>query len=242
MSIVVQFRKKRTMRKLFQIIISFLLSLMVVFGFNPSQAQATAVYDLPVVNAGEQVWLVDSAEAISRATENKLDNQLSNLAQQTGNEVRMVVINRLDYGETIESLAEQIFTKWYPTPEEQANQTILVIDTLSNRTAIQSGEESQNLLTNAISDSIVKETVVEPLKDLQYNQALIDASDRIVAVLSGQEDPGPPEVKELNVEGTFATAEETDDRSATVWVIVLLFFATLIPMITYFWYIGLPGN
>jgi uncharacterized protein len=230
------------MRKLSQIILSFFLCLMVIFGSNSSPAQATGVYDLPVINAGDQVWLIDSAEVISRATESKLENQLSNLAQQTGNEVRMVVINRLDYGETIETLAEQIFTKWYPNPEEQANQTVLVLDTLTNRSAIYSGPESQTLLTDEISDSIVNETLVVSLKDLQYNQALIDASTRLVAVLSGQEDPGPPAIPELNIEGTFTTAEETDDRSATIWVIVLLFFATLIPMVTYFWYVGLPGR
>jgi uncharacterized protein len=64
----------------------------------------------------------------------------------------------------------------------------------------------------------------------------------MVAVLSGLEDPGPPEVKELNIEGTFTTAEETDDRSATIWTIVLLVLATVIPMVTYFWYVGFPGN
>jgi uncharacterized protein len=46
----------------------------------------------------------------------------------------------------------------------------------------------------------------------------------------------------INIESTYASAEETDDRSATVWVIVLLAVATLVPMATYFWYVGLPGR
>ena len=64
----------------------------------------------------------------------------------------------------------------------------------------------------------------------------------MVAVLSGLEDPGPPAVKELNIEGTFTTAEDTDDRSAAIWTIVLLILATVIPMVTYFWYVGFPGS
>jgi uncharacterized protein len=78
-----------------------------------------------------------------------------------------------------------------------------------------------------------------PLKDgAKYNQALLSASRRLVAVLSGETDPGPPQVQAINIESTFASAEETDDKSATIWVIVLLFFATVIPMATYFWYSG----
>jgi uncharacterized protein len=118
----------------------------------------------------------------------------------------------------------------------------LVLDTLTNRTAIQTGTEATNLLSNDISESVVKETLVEPLRNLQYNQALFDASDRIVAVLSGLEDPGPPEIQEASIEGTFTTAEETDDRSAAIWTIVLVILATVIPMATYFWYVGFPGN
>ncbi len=49
-------------------------------------------------------------------------------------------------------------------------------------------------------------------------------------------------MQDISLEGTFATAEETDDKSATIWVVVLLALATLIPMVTYFWYMGLPGR
>lgn len=117
-----------------------------------------------------------------------------------------------------------------------------MVDTLSNKGAIASGDGVSNLLTPEISESLVKETLPYSLKDLQYNQALISAGDRLVAVLSGQDDPGAPQVEEISIEGTFTTAEETDDRSATIWTIVLLVLATVIPMVTYFWYVGFPGN
>lgn len=230
------------MSKIRAIITSFALTLILFFGIGTTNAYATGVYDLPVINAGEDVWVYDSADAISRTSENQLSNTFKNLAKKTGNEVRMVVVNRIDYGYTIESFTDDLFQKWYPTEQEQANQTLLVLDTLTNRTAIQKGAEASNLLTNDISESVITETLIEPLKNLQYNQALFDASDRIVAVLSGLEDPGPPEVKEVNIEGTFTTAEETNDRSAAIWTIVLLILATVIPMVTYFWYVGFPGN
>lgn len=202
-------------------------------------AQATGVYDLPYLSAGSPTWIVDQADVISRANEGTLNNTLGKLAAQTGQEVRMITVRRLEYDETIDGLAEKIFTKWYPTPEEQENETILVLDTLTNNAALRTGDTAQLMLSDEIAASVVKETIGVPIRDgNKYNQALLDARDRLVAVLSGEADPGPPQVRQVNVEGTFTAAEDTDTRGSTIWVVVLLVLATVIPMATYFWYVG----
>lgn len=219
------------------------LSFVLAFGLFIMPANATGVYDLPVLGAGFQTWVVDQADVISLANEGKINGQLKELAKQTGNEVRMVVIRRLNFDETIDSFADQLFDRWYPTPEEKVNQTLLIIDTLSNNVAIRRGEKVKSLLEDNIVESVISETVAIPLRDgAKYNQAMLDAGHRLVAVLSGQPDPGPPQVDELNIESTFTSAEETDDFNATIWVAVILALATIIPMVTYFWYIGFPGG
>lgn len=224
---------------LFSLLLSFILS----FGLITAPANATGVYDLPTLNAGSSTWVLDFADVISLANEGKLSNQLKQLAKETGNEVRIVAIRRLNFGETIDSFADKAFASWYPTPEEQANQTLLVVDSLTNNSAIRTGEKVKSLLPDDIAKSVTSETIAIPLKEgSKYNQAFLGAGDRLVAVLSGKPDPGPPNTQEINIESTYATAEETDDRSATVWVIVLLVVATAVPMATYFWYVGLPGR
>lgn len=205
-------------------------------------AIATGLLDLPDFNA-DQVWVVDTADAISNANQRKVTRTLKQLAEETGQEVRMVAVRRLDYGETVDSLAEEIFQDWYPNAEAKANQTLIVMDTLTNKAAIRTGESAQSLIDGELAESIVDETVGYNIrKGGRYNQAFIDAGDRLVAVLSGQEDPGPPAVEdEIQIEGTFTKAEDTDQGSATIWIVGFLFFATVIPMATYYWYVGL-GN
>lgn len=200
-------------------------------------ANATGVYQMPKLSAGDRTWVIDQAEILSRINESEISKKLENLANQTGNEVRIVTFRRLDYGETAESFANKLFEKWFPTPEAQANQTVLVIDTLSSGTAIRTGDTK--LLTDDIAKSVVAETVLAPLRSGEkYNQAFLDASDRLVAVLSGKPDPGPPQIVErVSVEGSFKKAEETDTGSATIWVIGLLLAATIIPMATYYLYV-----
>lgn len=204
-----------------------------------SPANATGVYQMPKVSAGDHTWVIDQADVLSRVNEGKISNILENLATQTGKEVRIATIRRLDYGETPESFTNKLFEKWFPTSEAQANQTLLVIDIVTNGIGIRTGDQVKTLLPDSTAQSVVSETMLAPLREGEkYNQAFLDASDRLVAVLSGKPDPGPPQVAEtVPTEGNFKKAEETKTSNATAWVIGLLLAATIIPMATYYLYV-----
>ncbi|MCU0524516.1 MAG: TPM domain-containing protein [Elainella sp. Prado103] len=214
-----------------------LICLQVWLSGQPA-AHATGVYSMPTLTAGNPTWVIDQAETLSRITRNQLTGKLEKLAEQTGAEVRFVTIHRLDYGETIDDFAGKLFQKWFPSPEDQAQQVLLVLDNVTNTTAIRTGSAVKSLLSDEIATSVAQETVMVPLREgNKYNQSLVDASERLVAVLTGEPDPGPPIVADsVQTEGTFARAEETDDRSATIIVVVLLVLATVIPMATYYFY------
>ena len=226
-----------TGRKYLQRLILGLVLMILASGLVAFPASATGVYEIPQISARDRSWVIDRAEVISPVNEGKIGNELEKLAAATGNEVRFVTVRRLDYGETPESFAKALFEKWFPTIEAQANQTLLVIDKVSNNTAIVTGEKVKSLMSDEIADSVANETLVAPLRQGEkYNQAFLDTSDRLVAVLSGEPDPGPPQVATVAVESTYKTAEETDKGNATVWVVGLLLAATIIPMATYYLY------
>lgn len=202
---------------------------------NP--AFATSFLDVPDVPSDTHV--VDLAEIVSRSNEGKINELLSALADETGQDVHYVTIRRLDYDETIESFTEKLFDRWFSTPAAAANQTLIVIDNLTNNSAIRTGEKTKSILSDAIATSVAQETIQVPLRQgNRYNQAFLDATDRLVAVLSGGSDPGPPIVQDtVKTEGTFASREQTEKSNAIPWVIGLLLAATVIPMATYYWYV-----
>lgn len=242
---MIQLFNKTFKLKNLQTLIVFLLFLVMVTLVPVSSASATGVYQMPSLSAGDRTFLIDDADVLSLVTENKLNKTLENLANTTGNEVRFVTIRRLDYGETVDSFTDQLFDKWFPTPEAKANQILLVLDTLTNNDALRAGETVKTLMSDDIAQSVVDETIQIPVRDgNKYNEAFLGASDRLTAVLSGEADPGPPTVKDelaAQVVATYKTAEETDDKSATIIVVVLLVVATIVPMATYFWYQGFSG-
>lgn len=205
-------------------------------------AFATSLYSMPQ----SPDWFVDEADQVSRLNEGKIAGQLKKLAETTGNQVRFVTIHRTDYGETPQTFADGLMEQWFPTPEARANQTIIVLDDVTNNIGVSVGEQSAELLTADIAQSVANETMKTPLlKGNQYNQSFLGATERLVAVLSGEADPGPPAAYDdtVDVDRNFATAEETEASrgSSTTIVIVLLIAATVIPMATYYWYISVGG-
>jgi uncharacterized protein len=227
-----------------RLIVPVLVMMMTISVFV-TPAFATGVYQIPNLTA--DTWIVDEGDVLSRFNEGQISGAFKDLAKETGNEVRIVTIHRFDYGETPESFAKGLFTKWFPTSEAQANQAILIVDTLTNGATIVSGDQVKTLLTDEIANSVTEETLGAALRDgNKYNQGFLDVRDRLVAVLSGKPDPGPPAEKQtVQVESTFSNAEETDKNkgNATAWVVGLLIAATVIPMATYYLYqINQPSN
>ena len=222
-----------------------LLTVFVILGMVALAAPAIAagVYQMPPLS--DSTWIVDDAGLISRINEGKITDRFKDLAQATGNEVRFVTVHRLDYGETPATFADALMEKWFPDAESRANQTILVLDDVTNGAALKVGNTSAEMLSTDIASSVVDETIAIPLRQgNKYNQALLTASDRLVAVLSGEADPGPPaEVTSFELESTFASAEETEENrgNATVIVIGFLVAATVIPMATYYIYLAVGG-
>ncbi len=205
---------------------------------------ATSMYTMPT-SVDSSTWVLDEASQISRINEGQIASELKALAQDTGNEIRFVTVHRLDYEVTAQSFADELLARWFPTPEARANETVIVLDDVTNTIGISVGDETANVLTDDIAESVVGETMKVPLlQSNQYNQSFVDASDRLVAVLSGDPDPGPPVYdNSVETERTYATAEETaaSRGSSTTWVIVLLVAATVIPMATYYWYLSIGG-
>lgn len=203
----------------------------------PSLAHATGVSEIPPLS--DRTWLVDKADVFSLVNANQISGSLEKLSKDTGHEVRMVTVRRLDYGESAQTFTDKLFETWFPAPEAQAHQVLLVLDTITNTTGIRTGTAIKNVMSDDIAKSVALETVIAPLRQgNKYNQAFADGRDRLVAVLSGKEDPGPPKiVTKVDAESRFAKAEETKSSNATVWVVGLLIAATVIPMATYYLYV-----
>lgn len=212
---------------------------ILMLGLGMTPAYAIGVDELP--DAPPLSHVLDTAEVLSRFTESKLTSQFDQLAANQSQDAYVVTFRGLDYEVTIDSFADDLFQRWFPSNEQQANKILLVIDKTTDNTAIRTGAAVKATLPDRIADSVAHETVLVPLKlGNRYNQAFTDAADRLMAVLTGQPDPGAPVIPDtVNVERNFATPEETKESNATIWVVALLVVSTVVPMATYYLYVYL---
>ncbi|MDX1977832.1 MAG: TPM domain-containing protein [Pseudanabaenaceae cyanobacterium bins.68] len=209
----------------------FCLILSVVFLWS-TPAIASEPSDLPELNEIEpNTWVIDFANALSPYTETQVNQKLAQLNANTQAAVRFVTVQRIDFGQPVQEFAQQLFDRWFP--EDAANQTLVLIATEDRRSAIVQGEQAKSLVTEPIAQSIASETVFFPTQKAEFNKAVTDGSDRLIAVLSGQPDPGAPVIY-VAPEVEVAPAKPEDPVATGLWVIGLLVLATVIPMVTYF--------
>lgn len=221
-------------------VLNFFLVAVIVIAPVPT-AWALTVDDIPAldeIEAPNQILrILDDANVINASTEGQISQQLGDLANTTGINTKVLTIKRIDFGQPAPEFTSELFQKWFPSAEEQANQVLIVVATEDHRTAIATGAGVKEKLPDSIASSIVQTNMLFPVQRSNFNQAVSDGISRLVAVVTGQADPGEPLVAQESAETrNYAKAEETDANSSTVLVIILLLLATVIPMVTYYWF------
>ncbi|WP_461564775.1 photosystem II repair protein Psb32 [Synechococcus sp.] len=192
-------------------------------------AYAVGVEDYPLLPSTEKVS--DGADVLSRAAIAELQRRLE-VFSDARVDARVITLRRLDYGLSLQELADQLLERWQS--EDNADLLVL-IETGTNSVSIQASSEVLSLLPEELLLSTAETTMAYPLRDGgRYRQALIDGIDRLGVVLAGGDDPGPPVVVEpALIVSNIPSAEETANSNGFSWVIVLLVVGTLVPMATW---------
>ncbi|MFQ3680036.1 MAG: TPM domain-containing protein [Pseudanabaenaceae cyanobacterium] len=199
-----------------------------------SAAIAMEPADVPsLADIGAQVWVVDLADALSTATETELDRTLSALATETGKEVRLLVVQRIDFGQSASAFATEVFENWFPTAAEQRVRLLLLLATEDYRTALVAGENLQTVLPSETQTSIAQETVLPLVQEAQFNRAALEGIARLGTILRGQPDPGPPVVVEAPEVDRTPPKPENPLNTGLI-VLAVLVVATVVPMVTYY--------
>jgi len=212
------------------------LSLMWAFQVFSGVAIASEVVDLPDLTADDRTWVIDFANVISSSTENATTEVLEKLATETGNQVRFVTVQRIDFGQPASEFVSELFDKWFITPEQRANQTLVLLATEDHRVAIKTGDAVNRQMSEEIVESVAAETMLYPSQKSNYNQAVTDGMNRMVAILSGLADPGAPVIVAETDLSIKPSEIKTEPVSASLVVGGFLIAATIIPMLTYYWF------
>lgn len=144
-------------------------------------AHTSSAFDIP---SKPQNFINDYASILSAKDKNSLEVIISNFEKQTSNEIAVVIIPSLD-GDTVENVAQNIFTKWGIGKKDKNNGVLLLIAIAERRTRIHTGYGVEGDLTDLATSYIQSEIMAPAFRENNYYLGINNALGKIMGSLAG---------------------------------------------------------
>lgn len=181
--------------------------------------------------------LFDDASAVNKGNQQLFNRAADAMLTNTGYRVHFVVLPSLPFGQTPTEYAADLAAQW-----GLGDKDVLFVSSVKLSRAgcfVGADEQLQRLLTPDVAKSIAEETYAVAAADERVSSAVLDVSNRLIPVLGGEKDPGPPVIVNTEVVQTFKTKQETkNDRSKYIKVVGgVLVISIIAPLVQTYWYV-----
>ncbi|MGB3545300.1 TPM domain-containing protein [Rubrivirga sp.] len=149
--------------------------------------------------------VVDLADVLSRTTEDALTAQLAVHEDSTSNQVVVLTIPSLD-GQIVESYANKVHREWGLGLEGRDNGVLILIAVQDREVRIEVGYGLEGDLTDATSGSIIRDLIVPPFKDGDFDAGVLDGVAAVLEAADGTYEPRGPEEPPVNLVLAFISA------------------------------------
>ncbi|HEX2668414.1 MAG TPA: TPM domain-containing protein [Gammaproteobacteria bacterium] len=153
--------------------------------------------------------VVDEAGLLSAGTRDELDRTLRAFAENSGDQLVVVTVSTLD-GYPIEYWGYELGRHWGIGAKDKNTGVLLIVDRDERKVRIEVGYGLEGTLTDALSDDIIRNTILPRFKQGDYDGGISAGVDAIRAVLGGHAD----EVRH----------EKRKDSASTFFLILFLIF------------------
>ena len=164
--------------------------------------------------------VVDGAHVLPPDVQDSLTQKLLAYDQVSGNQLVVVTVPTLD-GYPIDEWGYQLGRHWGIGAQGKNTGALLLVDTGEHKLRIEVGYGLEGTLTDALSDDIIRNTIVPHFKQNDYPGGISAGVDAILAVLGGQ----VQEVKQ----------QHRKDASSTFFLIIFLIFILARVLTAGFW-------
>lgn len=156
--------------------------------------------------------VVDQANIIPPDVRADLEQKLRTYDDSSGNQLVVVTVQTLG-GYPIEYWGYQLGRQWGIGQKGKNTGALLIVDAAEHKLRIEVGYGLEGTLTDALSDDIIRNTIVPKFKQGDYGGGISNGVDAILKVLGGQAD----EVRH----------QRHKDSSSVFFLIIFLIFILL---------------
>lgn len=159
----------------------FKIGLLVLF--IASVSHTLYAFDIPSRPNG---FVQDYANVLNASDKSALESKLTSFEKQTTNEIAVVIIPSLD-GDTIENVAQNIFTKWGIGKKDKNNGALFLIAMAEHKSRIHTGYGLEGTLTDIGTSYIQREVAAPAFKVGDYALGINGAVDKMIGLINGGE-------------------------------------------------------
>lgn len=206
--------ERRLARRSLAVVLLLMLALLPVWA-------AAATPDFPKLTGR----VVDNADMLSPATEQRLTRILDGLEQSNGDQLVVVTLPDLG-GHSIENYGYQLGRTWGIGDKRKDNGALLIVSKKDRAIRIEVGYGLEGQLTDAKSSVIIHRIIEPAFKKGDFDAGMLQGTAAIVQVLGGK----PP--SELAAQASEAMQHSPDSRPSLGHT--LMFFVLLVAIIALF--------
>jgi uncharacterized protein len=129
-------------------------------------------------NPTAQFFVNDFANILSDETEQAIFNMGVNIQEKTTAQLVIVTVPNMDGG-YIESYANKLFNRWGIGSKDKNNGILLILSKDERKIRIEVGYGLEGAINDAKAGRILDKYAVVPLKDNNYDQAILDTAKQI---------------------------------------------------------------
>ena len=160
-------------------------------------------------------YVTDRPNVIGPRTQPVLEAKLEKFGKETGNQVVVWIGSTLPEGVTIEEYANASFNLWGLGQKGRNNGVLLMLFIKSRKMRIETGDGVRDRLTDARAAEIIL-AMRDPLRAQEYNRAVTEATDSIIAALTPPPAPAP---QRLQTPATTPAPQQPVSRESLLFLL-----------------------
>ena len=167
--------------------------------------------------------VVDDAQILSPAAEQKLDAELAALEQKTGHQLVVATLPSLQ-GYEIEDYGYQLLRTWGIGQKGKDDGVILIVAPSEKKVRVEVGYGLEPVLTDALSSLIIQRKILPAFKAGKFEQGVVDGTEAIAAQLGLPEDEARAQAEQAFTAQNQAASSEDRGGVPILFVIFAVFW------------------
>lgn len=207
----------------------FLCLGLIVF---PLPSYALTVQDVPNPRKDYGGWVTDMAQILSLDTEEKINQLISNLERQNGDEIAVVTVPETAPASSPKAFTTKLFKYWGIGKKGKNNGVLFLVSKSDRRVEIETGYGIERILPNTRVSNIIDSQIIPHFKQGDFDGGILAGTQALVRSLSISSNSfAPSPTNKANLTPQPSDLQSNSPAYLLMVMGILLFFLVFIVLV-----------